>query len=351
MSNLLDVFSDDAFSLVALTDSISKIDHVPGQAGALAFAGTGQGVPTTDVMIEYRDQTLSIIPTTPRGAPAPQETRDKAKAFKLEIPQVKLEDTIGAHSIQNVRAFGSGDLIAGAQSVVADQIAKMSARVDLTLEHMRLGALKGKILDADGSVLTDLFAEFGVSESDPITFPAVSSESNSLRVVCQQISRQIAKAAKMLLPNTAQVYALCGDDFFDQLVSHPDVTVAFQGWNAAQQRLAGDATRTPFVFGDIAFSNYRGTDGVTGEEASEGDLVGEVGIASGEARLFLTGVPGLYSEKYAPADFLDSVNTIGLPRYAKLVPNLMGTAVVLHVQSNPLPICTRPATLLTGRFG
>ena len=35
MPNLLDVFSDDAFSLVALTDSLSKIDHVPGQAGEL----------------------------------------------------------------------------------------------------------------------------------------------------------------------------------------------------------------------------------------------------------------------------------------------------------------------------
>jgi hypothetical protein len=351
MSNLLDVFSDDAFSLVGLTDSISKIDHVPGQAGELAFAGTGQGVPTTKIAIEYRDQVLSIIPTTPRGAPAPQEVRDKSKLFDLEIPQIKLEDTIGVHSIQNVRAFGSGDLIDGAQTVVNDQLAKMAARLDLTIEHMRLGALKGKILDADGTLLTNLYSAFGVAEPDPITFPNDNmSEPQSLRETCQQVVRQVQKAAKMLLPSTAQVYALCGDDFFDEVTNHADVATAFAGWTAAQQRLAGDAMATPFNFGGLAFVNYRGTDGVTGAEESDGELVGEVGIASGECRIFLTGVPGLYSEKFAPADFVESANTVGLPRYAKLVPDRMGRSFTLHVQSNPLPICTRPATLLKGRF-
>lgn len=351
MSNLLDVFSDDAFSLVALTDAISKIDHVPGQAGELAFVGEGQGVPTTKVAIEYRDTVLSIIPTTPRGAPAPQETRDKAKLFDLEIPQVKLEDTIGVHSIQNVRAFGNGNLVAGAQSVVNDQLAKMNSRLDLTLEHMRLGALKGRVLDADGSVLVDLYSAFGVAEPDPISFPSgAASEGSSLRATCQEVARRIRRAAKMLIPSGAQVRALCGDDFFDELTSHPDVVVAFAGWSAAQQRLAGDATQTPFIYGDVAFINYRGTDGVTGDEANDAALVGEVGIATGEARLFLSGVPGLYSEKFAPGDFLEEVNTIGLPRYAKLVPDRMGRSVTVHVQSNPLPICTRPATLMKGTF-
>lgn len=351
MSNLLDIFSDDAFSLVALTESINNIDHVPGLAGERAFVGNSQGVPTTKVAIESRDQVLSIIPTSPRGGPAPQEKRDKAKLFELEIPQIKIEETIGVHSIQNVRAFGSGNLLQGAETVVNEQMAKMAARMDLTLEHMRLGALKGRIIDADGSVLTDLYSAFGIAEPDPIEFLGAyaSDGGDSLRTACQGVIRRITRAAKMLIPGTAQVCALCGDDYFDQLMSHPDVTIAFQGWQAAQQRLANDATASPFNFGGINFENYRGTDGVTGEEASDGELVGEVGIATGEARFFLTGVPGLYTEKFAPADFLESVNAVGLPRYAKVVidPEL-GRWVKLHVQSNPLPICTRPSTLLKG---
>jgi hypothetical protein len=36
--------------------------------------------------------------------------------------------------------------------------------VDATLEHLRIGAIKGQILDADGpAVIYDLFTEFGVT--------------------------------------------------------------------------------------------------------------------------------------------------------------------------------------------
>jgi hypothetical protein len=36
------------------------------------------------------------------------------------------------------RGFGSADLVATADSVVQDQMQKMTARMDLTLEHKRL---------------------------------------------------------------------------------------------------------------------------------------------------------------------------------------------------------------------
>lgn len=350
-ANLLDVFSDDAFSTLSLTDAFNNVDHVPGRAGELAFVGVGNGIPTTDVAIEYRDQALTIIPTSPRGATAPKEVRDKAKMVKLAIPHVALDDTINAASIQNVRAFGTGDLVEGAQIVVNEQLTKISLRHDLTLEHMRLGALKGKILDADDTEILDLYATFGVSEPDPIVFPSgAASAGGSLRATIQGVIRQVQRSAKMLLPGTAQVWALCGDEFFDELVSHPDVVTAFQGWTAAQQRLADNAMVSAFPLNGMFFENYRGTDGVTGEEASDGELTGEVGIATGECRIFLTGVPGLYTEKYAPSDFLDTANTIGLPRYAKLVPDNAGRRVDILTEMNPLPICLRPATLLKGSF-
>ena len=123
MDNILDIFGDDAFSIVSLTNAISNIDHVPGQAGSLTFAGNGQGVPTTKVALEYKSQTLSLIPTSPRGAPAPQETRDKASIFDLEIPHIVLQETISAASIQNVRAFGSNALLA-AQQVTNEQTSR-----------------------------------------------------------------------------------------------------------------------------------------------------------------------------------------------------------------------------------
>ena len=51
-----------------------------------------------------------------------------------------------------------------------------------------------------------------------------------------------------------------------------------------------------------------------------------------------------------PADFVETANTIGLPRYAKqAVDQQFARWVMLHVQSNPLPICTRPRVLIKGK--
>ena len=348
MDNLIDIFSDNAFSMVALTEAISRIDHVPGQAGAAAFAGVGKGVRTTKIAIEYRDRTLAIIPTTPRGAPAPQERMDKPNLIELPIPHIQLEETLTAASLQDTRAFGSGDLIGAAESVIQDQMQKMTARMDLTLEHKRLGAIKGEIVDADGSVILNLYDAFNVTPPADAEF---SSSAGTLRDSIMAVKRQIEREAKILLPPTARVAALCSASFFDALTGHPDVTVAFANWEAAQANLAGDV-RKGFTFGDVVWSEYRGDDSVIpGEEASDGTLTGQVGIADGECRFFLTGVPGLWSEPYAPADFFSTVNAIGLPRYAVVaMDDQLGRWVKLHTQTNPLPLCLRPATLVKGKF-
>jgi len=51
-----------------------------------------------------------------------------------------------------------------------------------------------------------------------------------------------------------------------------------------------------------------------------------------------------------PDTFIGTVNTIGLPRYAKqAVDQQFARWVMLHVQSNPLPIWTRPRVLIKGK--
>ena len=42
---------------------------------------------------------------------------------------------------------------------------------------------------------------------------------------------------------------------------------------------------------------------------------------------------------FGPADFVETVNQIGLPLYAKQKPLDFDKGVQLHTQSNPLPLC------------
>jgi hypothetical protein len=336
-----DIFNDDAFSLVSLTTLINEVDHVPGRAGELAFAGVGEGVNTLTVSIEQVSEGLSLIPTTRRGAPAPREVMDKGTLRAVGIPQVKLEETIPASAIQDVRVLGSTDSLRGVQSTINTQMRKMSLRHDMTIEHLRLGALQGLVVDADGTELIDLFTFFDVAQETPVdmdtAFVSATDGSDEFRVKCQQIKRTIVRNLKAPAPSSLRIHAFCGDEFFDALVSSTAVKDVYRNWQASESRLAANYAHSVFEFGNIFWENYQGTDDNE-----------TVSIDPQEAMIFPVGVPGLYAEYFAPADFLETVNTVGLPRYAKIAPdNRFNRFVELHTQQNPLPICTRPRVLMS----
>lgn len=336
--NHMAIFEDDAFSLESMTAAINNIDYVPGRAGELAFAGVAEGINTTTATIESTDEGLTLIQTSERGSPAPQEKRNKRTLRAFTIPQIKLEETIQAASLQGVRAFGSTDQLEGVQLVVGQQIQKMSRRHDLTLEYHRLGALKGQILDADGSELLNLYTAFGGVAPDPVVFDMDGgSDSDTIRRQCQIVRRKMLRAAKTVLPANAAIWCFAGDTFFDLLID--GVKDVFDGYAAAERRLGDNYAFDVFFFGGIFFENYRGTD----------DKSATVGIGQNEARFFFTNAPGLYAEYNAPADFMDTVNTVGLPRYARqAVDPEFNRWVKIHTQANPLPLCLRPQTLLSG---
>jgi hypothetical protein len=66
------------------------------------------------------------------------------------------------------------------------------------------------------------------------------------------------------------------------------------------------------------------------------------------AYFYPTGVPNLFATVFAPADYIETVNTLGLPRYVKQydMPNDKG--VHMDTQMNALNFCTRPLALLSG---
>jgi hypothetical protein len=351
MSNqLADVFNSDAFSLMSLTAAINNVDHVPGRSGELCFVGVGEGISTETAVVESIDSALTLIQTTKRGAPAPKSDIDKAKLRNFSIPHVQLEDTINAASFQGVREFGTNDLVSP-DVVVNKRLEKLGLRHDLTLEHHRLGALQGKILDADGTTLTDLFAAFNLTNdnsavgggSEDVSRKIVnlnlspSSEGvTDLRTELQGVARYVKRVAKIAIPPGAEFHVFCGDDFFDALISRDDVKKAFETSGEQVERLGGNYSFSQFAYGGFIFENYQGTDDNS-----------TVAIATDEASMFLTGVPGLYAEYFAPADFMETANTNGLPRYAKAALDpMLGRWVKLHTQQNPLPLCLRPQTLI-----
>ncbi len=334
MDNILDIFNSDAYSIVQLTAAINKLPFVPGRAGSLGVFEEN-GVPTTSIVVEQRGNILVLIPATDRGGPANQMPKNKRSARNFNVPHLPLEDKVLASEVQNVRAFG-GSQLQGVQQVVNDKLQAMTRSHDATVEFQRIGAIKGQILDADGStVIYDLFTEFGVSQTT-VDF-VLDTAGTNVQAKCLAVKRAI-EAELGAGQDSVKVHCFCGKDYFDSFTGHAAVKDAFQRWIDAGQPgafLRQDGRRG-FEFMGITFEEYPGT--VSGVDF----------VADDEAHFFPVNVPGLFITRYAPGDFMETANTIGLPRYARQEPFEYNRGVKLLTESNPLSMCTQPKVLVKG---
>ena len=100
--------------------------------------------------------------------------------------------------------------------------------------------------------------------------------------------------------------------------------------------------RKGFTYGGITFKEYRGK---AVARIGENVVVRRF-IEAGEAHAFPAGTIDTFGTYFAPADFNETVNTLGLSLYAKQEPRKFDRGTDLHTQSNPLPMCHRPGVLV-----
>ena len=74
----------------------------------------------------------------------------------------------------------------------------------------------------------------------------------------------------------------------------------------------------------------------------------EANVAYAVPEGVMTEKGSLFQTNFAPADFMETVNTLGLPIYAKQAPDPSGLNrfVNVHSQSNPLCLCLRPRAVI-----
>ena len=341
MELTLDVFNQEPFSCISLTDSINKVPFVPGRAGQVA-GWEEEGVPTTSIMIEENEGELKLLNPVPRGGPGETSVDTNRKARSLIVPHYQHDDTIMADSVQNVRAFGGSALEAIQQRINTKLQQHVQWKLDPTLEYQRLGAIKGLILNANGGTLYDLFTEFGVSQETEVDFDLdnASPASGALRKACAGVARKVADTLGGV--GYTGLHAFCGDAFFDDLIAHTEVVESYRGTPMAAVLREGYVTPNGtvygvFEFGGIVWENYRGKNGANAM------------VHTDKCHIFPVGVPGLYRTIYAPADYEETVNTNGLPRYSKQYPMANGKGRHLESQMNALNYCKRPKALIKGK--
>jgi len=313
------------FTLRELTAAINNLPYAPGRLGEMGLFNE-RGIPTTIASIEERNGVISLVTPQPRGSVGQPVDRTTRKLHPLTIPHLPQNDQILAAEVQGVRAFGSEDQAQPLTQRRDEVLGSMRSNIDYTIESHRVTAVKGSYMDANGDA-TSLFTLFGVAQQtqDMAYSPSASS---GQRAACFGVHQKIKAALGGL--RYSGVTALCSDAFWALLIEDQDVKATYlQTMMAAELR---NDPRQAFFYGGIVWEWYSGTS--------------DVKVDDGFAYAVPMGVPNLFVTRYAPADYIETVNTPGLPYYAKAEPLSMGKGWKVESQSNPLNICTRPRAII-----
>lgn len=327
---LLDVFKGDAFSFTKLVDAINLTPYIPTRLGDLQLFQP-KPISTLSAAIEMQGHILSLVQSQPRGAPGAPKNMEKRTIRDFRTIHLPQRVAIMADEVQGLRAFGSETEDTVAMQYLQGKMDVARSDLDITHEYQRMGALKGLVLDADGTTIYNYFTEFGVTQSTLSV--ALSATTTKVWQFCMALKRFIEDKLGGVMMQGVRV--LCSAEFMDAFVSHPAVIETFK---YQQGQVLRSDYRDSFEFGGITWEEYRGTIG------------GTRFIAANKAYAIPMGVPGLFQTLYSPAPYMETVNTPGLPFYMKAKSMDFDVGVEWQVQSNPLHLCGRPDCIveLTG---
>jgi hypothetical protein len=345
---IIDVFNQSAFGVISLSNMVTDMAPQFGYLDSLNVF-PDEGVTQRTVAVDIDTTNMQLVPSTAwGGAPVANKTAT-GKTLSFAIPHFPIEDQILASDLQGRRRPGS-DVTVDMQFFLAKKMREIRRKLEQTREWMRLGILKsGLVKDGAGNTVLDLYGAFGISQV--VTSLVLGTTTTNVLQLISAVKRNTVLA----LRGSPMTYmtALCSDGFYDALTSHPNVVKAFQyfqngnGYNLAMD-LSFGATKpsseglfTPptnvFLYGGVAWINYSGT-------LPDASGTAQPLIDVNSAYLFPMGTD-VFKTWYAPANYMETVNTEGMPFYAKQVPTKYDKGLDIECQMNPLPICLKPAVI------
>lgn len=339
MALVTDIFRQNAWGLIEVQEEIiEKVEFKPQLLGSL---GIFEPVYSRSraIAIADRDRTLTLIPTSQNGE-APQELVPKGANIRyFQASRLAKGSTVYAIELAGVAALPLDQQTKEIAEEVSDRTGQIKDDLELTWEHMRFGAVQGKVLDADGSTLIDWFSEWGISEPAEIDF-ALDDPATDVRKKCRDVKRDMQKAAKGVWTPSTRVVALVGDSFFDLLVNHPQIKETKLGTERAGE-LENIEGYSAITIEGITFINYRGTD--------DGSTIA---IGTDKARFFPVGARGAFKVGWAPAsEFKPYLNKRGQEYVGMVLSDPSGRDEWDRVElySYPIFIATRPEMLLRAK--
>lgn len=300
------VFGGDAFTQASMIRGIKKRPYVPNMLDAVIGFEPVRATTDTAYIIS-RESYVNLIASSLRGSPIEVAEPDDANARPIRIPRFAKGGKLYAHELANIMPFEDETETDRAMAEVARIQNGLIADAEATMEHQRLGAVSGILLDAKGKVIVNFWDEFEITQPAAIDILLDNPDATIGEIreaIATYIVMPLARASKAGNDPRFGVRALCGDAFWFKLTGHPAVVKTYENYAAAAE-LRNEKLWTSFPLGGVMWFHYRGTDDNS-----------TIAIASNTAKVFPVGVPGMWQHIMGPMnESIPLINQPGLRYY------------------------------------
>lgn len=321
----------------SLTELFPRIPKFMDQLGL--FGETFYGSSTIAQVERVEDQ-IDDIKATSRGGDRQFVGRESVIQRNFTHPYFTLDGKFTAQDIQDLKAYGEGDMPMTMASRVERTRGRIAKSHAVLRERARYAALKGTSYAPNFPQAQYTYAtEFGVASKVKAQFTvAFADESVDPRTTIEQEARQHIQKYAGNQADSYQVIAIVGSKFFDGLKDHPKTTAAYSSYASSSEPLRNR------LGGDLINRSWS-TEGVTYLEDFMGVQLGE--IATDEAYFLPLGIEDMFQTHYAPADHKDYANTTAQELYMFMLEGARSDKV--ETETSFIMVNTRPELVVNAK--
>lgn len=347
----LDILRNDLFSYANLQQVAGQTTYVPQALGQMQLF-TPVPIIGEIVHLYEEDSTIRLVPTTERGTPDIRLLTDVGRLRALKTTRLSQVTSVRAAELLGIAniSLGEGVRLRNAGQLLTSRTNRMKTNLEATKELHRLGALQGKLLDADATtVIADFFALYGIGEPPLIDIDFANIPEEELLLFFQDtFLRPITVVLRdngRLTPNV-HLGALVGDGFWARLMKHPGFREIYKLQMQAQAiARATNPLVVPNMWSEVEFAGVRWIN-------YQGMTTGPITIPMQEARFFPIGAPDVFNVYWGSGETLNDVTTPGQPEYLYIQPDTNDQKpefMDAFLRSYPLYACTFPKALMRAR--
>jgi len=301
-------------------------------AGIMAAAAVAAGIAMVRSSLQTIDEQAKLaasLRTTTASMQVLARAGDLAGVSMGEIEQATIQLP---GDIQGVPALGAGDTAGPLVGIMTRKLTLMRNKHAQTREYMEVNALRGIAKDGAGVTLYNYFTEFGITQTsiDFLLGTTGTKVQQKVRTVIRDLETNLKGEAM------TSVHALVSPEFFDKLIGHSATKTAYQYYSATGAQPLREDVRRNFPFAGILFEEYPAVFTLSGGTV-------ERAIPAGEGIAFPMGTMDTVTTYGAPANMIETANTIGLPLYARQLVRERGDGIDLLTEASILPVNKRPA--------